>query len=849
MNSPSKPHILIVDDDLTVGLLARETLTQGEFSVSLAHNAAQMRESLQSSRVDIILLDVQLPDASGIDLCTELRATDRHMHTPILMITGSDDSESIQLAYRAGATDFMPKPLNWYLLVQRVRYMWRSFLLLLQSKENEKLLAQAQSMAMVGNWERNIDTGSVSTSEQFVHLFGNPEWSETDSFLPFLDTIPAAEQAEVARAMKDVAASGRRRTLEHRVKRPDGNLRSVRHTMEVRRDPRGKPVALCGTIQDITRDKLRSQLAADRNHILEQVLQNATVTELYASLERLLITQIPGSSLGVLNKGRTGWDCEYCSPPLSAMHGAGEVVFPQEVSRELERFGGTSKVLHFALDGFPEFRKAFATLDILPVLIGGESVPSMMICIFSPLESHKQDATDMTEVLHTISGISAIALENYRLSRDLHYQAFHDTLTGLPNRFRFLDRLSQMTAAGKRTGEKRAVVFIDLDRFKNTNDLLGHNFGDKVLTEFGRRLSGAVQPDSILARTGGDEFMLISSPLQHYEEIEKICTRVMRALSTPFEEDNYSINLSASLGVSLFPADSDRPDTLYQYADLAMQHAKKAGGNTVRYYDKSIMNQFLERLEIENELSRALESGEFHLVYQPQVDVATGAVVAYETLTRWQKPDGRFISPATFIPVAEDNGFIVTLGAWVLELACRQMGRLHATGESHLKLAVNVSTVQFVQDNFIDVVSEILDKTEFPPDRLELEVTESAVMHDIEIVAARLNSLRSLGITIAIDDFGTGYSSMSYLKSLPIDSLKIDRCFITEIGTDHFEHEKSGALVEALINLADNLGLSVVAEGVENAEQLEFLRSRKCPLVQGYFTGRPGPLPGLPDRR
>jgi EAL domain-containing protein (putative c-di-GMP-specific phosphodiesterase class I) len=314
-------------------------------------------------------------------------------------------------------------------------------------------------------------------------------------------------------------------------------------------------------------------------------------------------------------------------------------------------------------------------------------------------------------------------------------------------------------------------------------------------------------------------------------------------MDTPFEEDNYRINLNASMGVSRYPIDSELPGTLYQFADLAMQHAKKSGGNTLRYYDSSIMDQFLDRLELENKMPGALESGEFFLVFQPQVETDTGAVVGYEALLRWKRPDGSFISPGIFIPVAEDNGFIVTLGAWVLEQACLSIGRLHAGGLPDVKLSVNVSTVQFVQDNFPDLLHEVLEKTGFPSDRLELEVTESAVMHDIDIVAARLNALRSMGISMAIDDFGTGYSSLSYLRTLPIDSLKIDRSFIMEIGSNRPGHEKSAALVTALIGLADNLGLSVVAEGVEDAEQLDFLRKGGCRLVQGFFTGRPGPLP------
>lgn len=843
MSDVMRPKVLVVDDDLTVGLLAREALVQAGFDVILAQTAAAMRQQMEDAAPDILLLDVRLPDGSGVELCADVRLSSRFAHIPILMITGSDDNESILLAYGAGATDFMPKPFNWHLMVQRVRYMWRSHRVLLKSQESERLLNQAQFMAKVGSWERNLATGAVTASAQFIHFFGNPQWSSTDGFLPFLDTIPANEQAVVAQVMNQVIATGQGRILDHHVKHPDGGLRNVRHRLELRRDPAGQPQALCGTIQDITRDKLRSQLATDRNHILEQALRNADITDFHVSLEHLLANQIPGCELGILTQSETGWSCDYCTRTLRSLQIHGDLHLPEAIVDEINRADGTRKILHFDLNRFPQFGPRHARLSILPIIVGRETRPTTLICVFAPQCSLSQDTAHHAEVMQTVSAISAITLDNYRLSRDLRYQAFHDSLTGLPNRFLFLDRLNQAVAEGKRTGCKRALVCIDLDRFKNTNDLLGHGFGDKVLREMAKRLREILRQCDTLARMGGDEVMLLSAPLESYDEIEIICSRVMETLSQPFEEDSYRINLGASIGVSLFPADSQDAATLYQHADVAMQHAKKSGGNVFKYYDGTIMTQFLERLELENDMPRALDQGEFQLVFQPQVETASNRIVSYEALLRWRKPDGTFIPPSTFISIAEESGFIVTLGTWVLTQACLQIGRLHTLGATDLKIAVNVSTVQFVQDNFLDQVREVIATTGFPANRLEIEVTESAVMHDMDIVAARLNALRALGITVAIDDFGTGYSSMSYLKSLPIDCLKIDRCFIAEIGSEAFEHKKSQALVDALINLADNLGLSVVAEGVENERQFEFLRQKGCTFVQGYYTGKPGPLP------
>lgn len=841
MPNHDTPHVLIVDDDLTVGLLASETLTQAGFRVTLAQNGAEAHAMLGQSRPDIVLLDVQLPDTNGITLCGELRATAAHADTPILMITGADDHDSILAAYGAGATDFMPKPLNWYLLVQRVRYMWRSNQILNAARENERLLSQAQMMAMIGNWEKNLSTGRITTSPQFRHLFGNPEWSEEDSFLPFLDAIPGDEQALVARAIDHAGSSGQGRTFEHRILRSNGTPRHVRHTLEVRRDTDNTPTSICGILQDITVDKLRSQLQADRNDILEHILKHPDMAELYHGLRALLARQIPNTELGIAVSTPQGW--RYSHRPLEHAF-LDATTFPADVEDAIIRSLKTDarRPLDFSLHDLASTNTLFETLVVLPVQAGAEETPGTLLCLFLPTGTIRPKHGLYLELLQTMSSIAAVALENFRLSTELRDQAFRDHLTGLNNRFFFLDRLEHILAEAKQFNQQRALIFLDIDRFKHTNDLLGHSFGDMILREVALRLRAITRESDTLTRMSGDEFMLISSPLNTGQEAQELCARIMHTMSAPFEILDYSLNLGFSIGVSLYPQDGEQPEVLYQNADIAIYYAKKSGGNVIKFYDHTIMNQFLEKLSLENDMARALTEEEFTLVFQPQVRTASGTVAGYETLLRWRKPDGEIIPPSTFIPIAEENGFIVRLGYWVLEKACTMFRALHDSGHETVRLAVNVSTVQFVQDNFPDQVRQVLAKTGFPPRLLELEVTESAVMDDIDVVAARLNQLRALGITVAIDDFGTGYSSISYLKSLPIDCLKIDRNFITPIGSEQPDHEKSAALVDALIKLAATLGLDVVAEGVETAEQLDFLRRKGCAFVQGYFTGRPAPL-------
>lgn len=837
MSQSTQANILIVDDDLTVGLLAKETLTQGGFTVQVAKTAAQMRELLQDFSADMILLDVRLPDADGMNLCAQFRSSERYAHTPILMITGSDDKVSILQAYAAGATDFMPKPLNWYLLLQRVRYMWRSYQILLEFRQSEELLIQAQRMAMMGNWERQIDTDKVTVSKQFAVLFGGGASDGQSAFQTFLRSIPQEDHIALTETMEKVVADGKSAGLTHRINSAESDVpRNVRHDLDVRRDPEGKITTLYGTIQDITRATLRARLISDRNRVFESMLQNATLDTLHLGMSKLLSNQIPDSELIHFTRPKgASWESACCCSP--GLQDSPD--FIENLLKVLNRdTPSPTRIQH------PKAPHTWLRMHPLPILTSRDKEFSILICVFIPEKHIDPKHVELAHIFQTLSDITAVVLDNYRLTQKLQHQAFHDPLTELPNRFFLFDELRRITEEGLAKDHKRAIIFIALDRFKTTNDLLGHAFGDKVLQEVAKRLREAGSPDDILARTGGDEFMLISEPLSNYSDVEHKCTHFINAITPPIEKGTYSFNLSASVGVSLFPADSDDPATLYQYADMAMQYAKKNGGGELCYYDKSLMGQFLEHLELENDMARALEQGEFHLVFQPQLNMANRTIMGYEALLRWGRPDGRLIPPSTFIPIAEKTGFIVTLGDWVLEEACRKIKKMHQK-QPEIYVAVNVSAVQFVQENFVETVQMILEKTDFPARKLELEMTESTVMRDVNTVVARLDALRAMGITISIDDFGTGYSSMSYLKSLPIDNLKIDRSFIMEIGLENNGSKKAEALVDALINLADNLGLTTTAEGVETAEQLEFLDRKNCYRAQGYHTGRPAPLPDL----
>ncbi|MFT5709849.1 MAG: putative signal transduction protein with EAL and GGDEF domain [Halioglobus sp.] len=457
---------------------------------------------------------------------------------------------------------------------------------------------------------------------------------------------------------------------------------------------------------------------------------------------------------------------------------------------------------------------------------------------------------DVQYMLRASNAFNALKRQEDRL----RYLAYYDPLTSLPNRRSFNEQLNRILKRSQRRNSNAALLFIDLDHFKRINDSIGHGRGDRLLVEIAKRLTVELREDDAInylaennsedledaelgteiARLGGDEFTVVLSDVPDIAHVERIAKRILNSLSKPIPLQSHNPVVTPSIGIALFPHDGTDPDTLVKNADTAMYVAKAEGRACYRFYDEKMNATAVEQLKMEEDLRHALQNGELELRYQPQVDTANGLVVSMEALIRWKHPQRGMVSPAVFIPVAERTGLIIEVGEWVLEEVARHCSYWDTLPIEKFRICVNISPLQFNQNDLPVYLKEFLRKSGLDPNRLELEFTESAIMNDAEINIARLSELKALGLDLAVDDFGTGYSSLSYLKRFPIDTLKIDQSFVADLDSPD-----GAAIVDAILALAKALNLRVIAEGIETKDQLRYLVRKQCHLLQGYYFSRP----------
>jgi diguanylate cyclase (GGDEF)-like protein len=472
--------------------------------------------------------------------------------------------------------------------------------------------------------------------------------------------------------------------------------------------------------------------------------------------------------------------------------------------------------------------------QMVPLLKASESMRQMVDgkTAFAPLPVRRSD-----EIGQLIESFNALVLWRTVAEHQMEFLAHHDPLTALPNRLLVEDRFGQAAGFADRSGHKMALLSLDLDKFKSINDSLGHSLGDALLKQIASRLCEGLRDTDTLSRQGGDEFLLLLPSLDDGDATLPVLDKLMEGLQAPFHIEGHELSTTVSIGVALYPEDGRDFSTLLKHADMAMYRAKEAGGNSYCFFDPRMNVEILENLALRNGLKGALARQEFVLHYQPQIELATGRVVGAEALIRWLHPQLGIVPPGRFIPVAEESGLIVPIGAWVLDEACRQAVAWQQQGLPPLTLAVNLSAVQFKRDDLQETITHALRASGLDPRYLELELTESILIHDAAGVLETVQTLKQLGLKLSIDDFGTGYSSLSYLKRLAVDKLKIDQSFVRDLATD----PEDAAIVQAVIQMARSLKLATIAEGVEDAAMLASLRNFQCDEAQGYHFARPMP--------
>lgn len=604
---------------------------------------------------------------------------------------------------------------------------------------------------------------------------------------------------------------------------------------------RGDSTYWVSVLRETTDRKRAEMLERDRNRVLELVANNGPLETVLAKLANLVENQRSDLLCSILlaRGGRLRFGAAPSLPQPVADAFDGLDVTTGLGPCEAALLGRPLFVPDLGTD--PLFRREAGVLRNLgvrsgwcaPIVSGeGRVLGVFVVYLRDPLEP----SPAVVGLVEMACRLAAVAVEQRELNDRLAYQAQHDALTGLPNRFLFEDRLHQALELAKRHGWHVAVLFIDLDRFKQINDTLGHAIGDALLQQVSRRFEGCLRRTDSLGRMGGDEFQLILSELKDPSDATLVAQKLLDALKAPFKVDAFELFVTASIGISIFPRDGRDSVTLLRNADNAMYRAKNQGKNVFQFFTPDLGAAALEQLELENALRRAMGNGELQLFYQPQFAVG-GGLEALEALLVWNHPKLGVIPPSQFIPVAEESGLIVEIGAWVLQEACSQTVTWREAGYEPVKVAVNVSPVQFARADFVETVAQVLSNSGLDPSFLELELTESVVMRDFEESSRQMARLRALGASISIDDFGTGYSSLSYLRRLPIDTIKIDRSFVKELEVD----SNTMPLVQAIVSLAHDLQLAVVAEGVESESQMEALRRVGCDKVQGYLLSEPLP--------
>ncbi|UTH72975.1 EAL domain-containing protein [Chromobacterium sp. IIBBL 290-4] len=796
--------ILIVDDMASNIHVIREAVRDlGEVRFATSGQAAL--EIARRIVPDLILLDIEMPGMDGYAVCREIKTIPGLADIPVIFVTSHDQDGHELQALNLGGVDFLLKPLNVPIARARIQTQ-------LNLRHQTRQLARArQDMAdvlqylpaFVASW--NAELRNEFCNDQNGKWFGLGAAAILGMHLR--KVLGEANFREVEPHLGAVLR-GDNCAFDLCLTRRDGGVVYGQAALVHRPQASGEPGFLM-LITDVTERRRAEQALRDEKERIRIMLNSIG--------DAVIATDTAGrvTFLNPIAEAMTGWQAR------EAMGETIEKVMPLRASDSGHVHDNPVRLV------LSEQRAVGMAMNCSLQTRDGRLVEVEDSA--SPVLDHAGRLSGAIVVFHDVSEARALAVK-------MSHMAHHDALTNLPNRMLLKDRTLQALQQAAHVGERLGLFILDLDHFKTINDAMGHSTGDKLLQLVAKRLLELAQPGDTVSRQGGDEFFILKRGMPGIESLGAFASRLLKNLSEPYWLGEGRFDLSVSIGISVYPDDSQNQEELYRHADAAMYQAKEEGRNRFRFFSSEIEEALLTRQALERHIRMGAEQGGFVAFYQPKVLAPSGKVVGVEALMRWRKDTGEVVSPGAFIPLAEETGLILPLGRYILRQACLD-GKRWADAGRRLKVAVNVSAVQIAEGCFSDTVRSIIAETGFDPCLLELEITEGVLAANVQQTMQVLSELKTLGVSIAIDDFGTGYSSLAYLKQFPIDVLKIDQSFVR----DMLEDRSDAAIVAAIVNMAQGLELQLVAEGVERPEQESALLCLGCRVMQGYLYGRPMP--------
>ena len=769
-------HTILVVDDMpaNLGLLVDQLEMLGH-QVVVALDGEEALQRAQLVRPDLILLDVMMPKLDGFETCRRLKADESTRGIPVIFMTALDDALNRLQGFAAGGVDYVTKPLQLPEVLARVT--------------THLELRVAQQRLAVRNQTLQAEIAVRQQIEDELHRTQDG-----------LERRVAERTAELAHANASLEA-------------------------------------------EIAERKRAAALRAGENRILEMVATNSSLEDMLGCLARLIEEQQPETVCSILLLAADGLHIRRGVAPnlpadfIDALDGM--AIGPNAGACGASMYRRELVVVSDVREDplCADFRELAAKHGLracwsAPIMSHDDNVLGSFAMYYH--EVHYPDSTE-TQLIDFATRIARIAIEHRRAQERIRYMADHDALTGLANRTVLRDRVQQAVVQAHRNRCMVALLFIDLDNFKHINDSLGHRVGDRLLQEAADRLINCLREGDSVARIGGDEFVIVLPAITDGADAARAGAKVEEALAQSFLVDDHELHISGSIGISLYPADGTDVETLMRAADTAMYHAKDKGRSNYQFFTPLLNQAVQRRMAIANRLRQALATCDFLLHYQPQMDLESGRIFSAEALLRWRHPGREPIGSSEFIPIAEETGLIVPIGAWALREACEQLKRWRMTGHPNLRIAVNLSAQQFHHAGFQELAARILAESGLPAGALDLEITESLLLPKDPENLAIMKGLSGMGVELSVDDFGTGYSSLAYLQRFPINALKIDQSFISGIGHDHNDM----AIVTAILAMAQSLHIKVVAEGVENIIQENFLKAHGCNAAQGYYYSAP----------